>query len=142
MKLSNFRTLGLSLLGVAMLAACGGKEVAPTVDSPYLGVWRGTTSAGDSLKFTIEGVQGKAMLTGYDVNVRVMLLGNELTTNQKGTNSNGYGEVIGNKVNFRIEPIEVEATFTSPTTLTGAYQGELAMGAPVKVEGTFTAVKK
>ncbi|HEV7350743.1 hypothetical protein [Telluribacter sp.] len=132
----------LLLFCSTVFIGCKKDDVDPVEESPYVGIWKGTTNSGDSLRFTISDVQGKPMLTSYDVNVRVNYAGTQLTTNQKGTNSNGYSEVIGDKIEFKIDPVAVAGTFTSTTTLEGTYKGEVAVPAPGTIQGTFTAKKQ
>ncbi|GAB3173449.1 hypothetical protein [Telluribacter humicola] len=135
----------LLLLCVSLITGCkkNGEPIDPLVEpSPYIGLWAGTTNAGDSLKFTVSDVQGKIMLTGYDVDVKMKYNGNNITIKQKETNSSGYAEVVDSKVSYKLNGIDINFNFTSPTTLVGAYKGEFPMPTPTVIEGTFTAKKK
>ncbi|MBB5286216.1 hypothetical protein HNQ92_004376 [Rhabdobacter roseus] len=143
--MKNLRITGLLVLIVAAVAvSCKDDEGTPSPPSPYVGVWRGVTTVGDSLRFTISNVAGEARLTAYSVNIRYNFGGSTLTTNQSGTNSEGYATIRDEKLNFRVEPVDVEATFRSATELEGTYSGELlgpGSANPERIEGTFTATK-
>ncbi|WP_247231261.1 hypothetical protein [Telluribacter sp. SYSU D00476] len=139
----------IPLAALLLLCAClfigckkNGDPVVPVETSPYIGLWAGTTNAGDSLKFTVSDVQGKIMLTGYDVDVRMKYNGKDITIKQKETNSAGYAEVVDSKISYKLNGIEINFNFTSPTTLVGAYRGEVPMPSPTVIEGTFIAKKK
>ena len=133
----------LILAGVISVSGCKDDNTQPHSDSPYLGTWKGTTAVGDSLKFTLSDVDGKAMVTAYDVKVRLDIGGgNFISQGLSGTNSAGYGEVADSKVSFTVEPVTVNATFKSATQLEGTYSGELQLSqAPLEIKGSFTATK-
>lgn len=143
--MKHFNSLAVLLLLCACLfIGCkkNGEPVLPVEPSPFIGLWAGTTNTGDSLKFTVSDVQGKIMLTGYDVNVRMKYNGKDVTIQQKENNPVGYAEVVDSKISYKLNAIDINFNFTSPTTLEGSYKGQVPIPNPTLIEGTFTAKKK
>jgi len=116
----------LLITSVAVFTGCEGEDKGP--DQDYNGNWRGRTSHGGSVTFTVSG----DMVTAFQINDSKAQIWLQQPQDIKGNSFSGEGGELFDKTS-------VSCTFDSATHCTGTYSIRKLMGS---WEGTFEASRK
>ena len=131
-KMTCSKWIALSAVCSSLLfSGCEGDSSGPDMD--YNGTWKGSTSAGGSVSFTVSGGKVSGLYLTH---------GNYYLKQQ----SSSQVEISGNE--FSIDVVlaegEIKGTFSSATKCSGSYSysGYVIMAGKVSYSGTFEATKQ
>lgn len=145
--MNNKNILIFALLFFALIfAACSSDDSnpsTPVAEAPAsVGVYSGNNSMDTTMSVTVSNISGKAFVTSYSINFKVV----SGTTSSKGsygqTNSAGFAEVVNNVFSIAVGT-EADEKFTGTingSTMSGGFKFPANPLTPA-VTGTYTITK-
>ncbi|MEZ5197115.1 MAG: hypothetical protein R2764_12115 [Bacteroidales bacterium] len=140
MKNLKIKTVGLLLISIMVMIFTGcskddDNNVQPNEASPdlkFIGSWSGTTSQNKSISFSIENIDGKAIVTSYTLQAHVSGGGWSASETKWGTIN---AQVSNGSFSYASGSIELSGVFSGSGSVSGKFK-TISQGPPGYGDGT------